>query len=209
MFNRSASDLDVADSILSFDFDGDELHHEVRLGSAHIEAHLLDLTRCELELLGVECQLSTSLAVGVSKLLQCDFTSDNSLVLELYLLCLGGVDRDELEVDQGLKLDVSCGSCRMEMQLIGLFGILSANLYHIVEITILISLKRNIHLNGETRCNWPLGLIVKAELASLGLHEFYPAHLLANVADSHCHLIALVWLDIYMQILFKMRNGGR
>ena len=78
-----------------------------------------------------------------------------------------------------------------------------------MEIAILISLKRNIHLNGETRCNWTLGLVVKAELAGLGLHKFYPANLLANVADSHCHLIALVWLDIYMQILFKMRNGGR
>ena len=78
-----------------------------------------------------------------------------------------------------------------------------------MEIAILISLKRNIHLNGETCCNWTLWLVVKAELASLGLNEFYPAHLLANVAYSYCHLIALVWLDIYMQILFKMRNGGR
>lgn len=74
---------------------------------------------------------------------------------------------------------------------------LSRDLNDIVEVTLDISLKGDIKLDGEACCHWALHVVVAAELISLGRDELDTTHLLRDVLDLDSHLVILMNLDIY------------
>lgn len=91
----------------------------------------------------------------------------------------------------------------MEVELVSLFVIFSADFNHIVEVSFNISLEGYVHLDCKPCSDGSLHIVVAFELVGLGLREFYSPDLLGDVADGYCNFVILMALDIYQYIYEK------
>jgi hypothetical protein len=90
----------------------------------------------------------------------------------------------------------------MEEELELLVMSFSLDLYDIVEVAILISLKGDVHLYRKTSSKWPLHVVLDLELGGLWGQEFESSDPLADVSHSNCHFVVLVWLNIFEKDLW-------
>lgn len=84
------------------------------------------------------------------------------------------------------------------MQLVGLCVALSEDFDHIVEIACFSCLELHAHLDREAGGDTAYVLVLAVEAGVARLCEHYAAHVFSDVADSHRHLIVLVWFNIYI-----------
>ena len=128
--------------------------------------------------------------------LQLDVASDAALVLELNLLVLRLLGGDEPEVDQRLELNVWSWPQRVQEELELLIVALGLDLDDIVEVTFMVCLEGDVHLDCESRSERTLHVVLDLELGGLGTGELESSHSLADVPHGHRDLIVLVGLDI-------------
>jgi len=140
--------------------DFDFLSQVFSLCAGHSNTDRYDLVRLDVELVGVK---------GESRLLarflfKSDESSDTAFVLELDLLVAGLSTGDEAHVDKGLELDVSSGLESMQVKLEWVGVSFTANLDHVVEVALRVTLKLNVKSDGETGSNVTDVFVVAAEV---------------------------------------------
>lgn len=91
----------------------------------------------------------------------------------------------------------------MQVQLVGLFVAFARDLNHVVVLAFCIAFKLHVKFNSETGCDIANVFIVDSKVRSLRLCELKALQVLGDVADRHCHLVVLGWLDVYSAL-----NGG-
>jgi len=85
---------------------------------------------------------------------------------------------------------------------------LSLDLHYIMEVSLLVRLERNVHLDRETCSEWALHVVLDLELDGLGAGEFQPSDALTDVSDCDSHLIVLVGLDVFEKDLWREDLNG-
>lgn len=109
-----------------------------------------------------------------------------------------GFDRHEPEIDERLKLHIWRRPERVQEELELLVVALCLNLDDVVEVSILVRLEGDVHLDSKTSCKRALHVVLDLELGGLRARELQPPDPLADIPDGDCHLIVLVWLDVYI-----------
>lgn len=192
LLHAGASDLDGPSFLLANDIDMEKARDQVGLGGCEGDPHPPDFLWFNTERAWFDLQAPTFLCVDV----ELDVACHPSLVLELDLLVLGGLDWHEPEVHERLKLDIWSGSEGVQEQLELLIVTLGLDLDDIVEVALRVGLERNVHLDGKTRGERALHVVLDLELGSFGAGKLEPPHSFADVPDGNGHLVVLVWLDI-------------
>ena len=68
----------------------------------------------------------------------------------------------------------------------------------VMEVSILVCLEGDVHLDGKTSSERTLHVVLYLELGCLWARELQTPDPLADVSDGDCHLIVLVGLDVYI-----------
>ena len=192
LLDARGSDFDRASLFLAVHVHMQEPSDEVRLAGCESDSHPPDFFGFDTERFRVHFQTCSFRWVD----LQVDLTRHPALVFELDLLVLGGLDGHEPEVDERLELHIWSRSEGVQEELELLVMTLSLDLNNVVEVSLLVCLERNVHLDGKTGCEWSLHVVLDLELGSLRAGELEPSHSLADVPYGDSHLVVLVGLDI-------------
>ena len=119
-----------------------------------------------------------------------------ALVLELNDLGLLLAHWDELEVDNGLELNIGSGHQGVKVELVWLSVTFREDLDHVMEVAGVVSLELHAHFDGEAGSDATDVLVLTVEALVVWLRKHDTAHVLGDIADRHSHFIVLVWLNI-------------
>lgn len=129
--------------LLTIDDDDQVFGDDVCRRGCHADLDPLNLVRMDLKLVGLDgdARLTADL------LAERDVARHATLVLELDVLALLLIHRDELKVDHRFELDVRGGHQGMQVQLVWLSVALCQDLDHVMEVSSLGGFKLHAHLD--------------------------------------------------------------
>jgi len=106
------------------------------------------------------------------------------------------LDRHKPKICKRFELDIRSRFEGVQEELKLLVMAFRLNLNDIVEVTLCICFKGNVHFDSQSCCKWSLHVVFNLKLRRLGISELESSHSLADVSDCDSDLVVLVWLNV-------------